>query len=297
MARQTPLPELEKQIGQRLRKFRIEQVGLSSVEFSRRIGIDSNRLATYEHGRAPLRYEIADAAARTFNICQRWLAEEKEPVRYYVSIPEVLRERFPQRSLFSSIYNGFLKSFVDDHLAELQHLGAGKMHDELLEVVQELGQNTVGQVGMLDVLIHLQRKFVHTIDEIPPDKYQPFYSHIVLACQEFLRTNAQRIEEWKKTPKVTNPPTWPARANKSYLTDLTQRGKTFDVKSELEKLIARIKRAVTRPGAKSELARFLKVAPSRITEWLSDDPKLRREPGGYYTLELLKWVEHQERRK
>lgn len=86
------------------------------------------------------------------------------------------------------------------------------------------------------------------------------------------------------------------KGGKSVLDSTSLKSNYGDVKSELEKLIARVKRLVTRQGAKTELARFLDVAPARITEWLSDDAKNRKEPGGYYALELLKWVEQQERK-
>ena len=46
-------------------------------------------------------------------------------------------------------------------------------------------------------------------------------------------------------------------------------------------------RKAARPGAKADLARELKVAPARITEWLSG----KKEPGGDYALRLQKWVE------
>ena len=86
-------------------------------------------------------------------------------------------------------------------------------------------------------------------------------------------------------------------AAKKDLTDDSLKGNNSAVKSELEKLIARVKRLASRPGAKAELARVLKVAPARVTEWLTDDKEKRKEPGGHYTLQLLKWVEQQERQK
>jgi transcriptional regulator with XRE-family HTH domain len=61
--------------------------------------------------------------------------------------------------------------------------------------------------------------------------------------------------------------------------------------SNMEILLARLKRVLGAPGKKAELARALKVAPPRISEWLSGS----REPGGEYTLQLLSWVEQQER--
>jgi predicted transcriptional regulator len=90
---------------------------------------------------------------------------------------------------------------------------------------------------------------------------------------------------------------WFLDASKSDLTKDSLKSNSLDVKSELEKLIARVKRQASKPGAKAELARFLEVDPPRITEWLHDDPESRKEPGGQYTLRLLKWVEQQERKK
>ncbi len=83
---------------------------------------------------------------------------------------------------------------------------------------------------------------------------------------------------------------------KKGLTSHSLKSNTEPVKSELEKLIERVKRLASHPGAKAQLARFLKVAPARVTEWLSDDPETRKEPGGHYTLELLKWVRQNERK-
>ena len=53
----------------------------------------------------------------------------------------------------------------------------------------------------------------------------------------------------------------------------------------IERLNALLRSAF--PGAKAELARALKVAPARISEWLSGE----KEPGGDYTIKLLNWVE------
>jgi transcriptional regulator with XRE-family HTH domain len=61
--------------------------------------------------------------------------------------------------------------------------------------------------------------------------------------------------------------------------------------SNMEVLLGRLKRAVGAPGKRTELAKFMGVAPPRISEWLSGE----REPSGEYTLMLLNWVEQQER--
>jgi DNA-binding transcriptional regulator YiaG len=61
------------------------------------------------------------------------------------------------------------------------------------------------------------------------------------------------------------------------------------VMSEIEKLVARLKRVAAKPGKKSELARYMGVAPARVSEWLAG-----QEPGGEYALKLLQWVTRQE---
>ena len=71
---------------------------------------------------------------------------------------------------------------------------------------------------------------------------------------------------------------------------ITGYSNTPAVKSEIERLVARLKRATAQPGKKAELARFMDVQPPRVSEWLSG-----QEPGGEYALRLLKWVEQQER--
>ena len=74
---------------------------------------------------------------------------------------------------------------------------------------------------------------------------------------------------------------------KSTLTSDSPKSNNADVKSQIQKLIERVNRKATKPGAKAELARELDVAPARVSEWLSG----KKEPGGEYTLRLLKWVE------
>ncbi|HXC35968.1 MAG TPA: hypothetical protein VNV43_08845 [Candidatus Acidoferrales bacterium] len=79
---------------------------------------------------------------------------------------------------------------------------------------------------------------------------------------------------------------------KKVLTANSLKGKTHaGMKTEIQKLIERVKRKASKPGAKTALAKDLRVAPARISEWLSGE----KEPGGEYTLQLLQWVEQEER--
>lgn len=74
------------------------------------------------------------------------------------------------------------------------------------------------------------------------------------------------------------------------LTSSSLKSNNADVQSEIQKLMERVKRKSSMPGAKADLARKLGVAPARISEWLSG----AKEPGGDYTLRLLRWVSQQE---
>jgi transcriptional regulator with XRE-family HTH domain len=78
---------------------------------------------------------------------------------------------------------------------------------------------------------------------------------------------------------------------KNNLTRSSLKRKSKDVKSEIGKLIERVKHKASKPGAKSNLARALGVAPSRISEWLSG----KKEPGGDYALRLRNWVTQPDR--
>ena len=77
---------------------------------------------------------------------------------------------------------------------------------------------------------------------------------------------------------------------KKELTTGTQNGTESDMQSKLATLLARLNRATRQRGKKTELADFLGVPHTRVSEWLSG----RREPGGETTLRLLAWVTAEE---
>jgi DNA-binding transcriptional regulator YiaG len=54
-----------------------------------------------------------------------------------------------------------------------------------------------------------------------------------------------------------------------------------------------LNKATSGRGAKSALAKYMGVPLPNVSQWLSGD----REPSGETTLQLLNWVEHQERKK
>lgn len=80
---------------------------------------------------------------------------------------------------------------------------------------------------------------------------------------------------------------------KRELTHSETLSKVADVKPKLPSLLERLKKATAETGKKSELAEFLKAPLASVSRWLSGE----REPGGEVALQMLHWVEQQERRK
>jgi transcriptional regulator with XRE-family HTH domain len=84
----------------------------------------------------------------------------------------------------------------------------------------------------------------------------------------------------------------PQTPSKKEFDSITVKGNTGGVKSETQKLRDDLKRATGKPGMKAALARFMKVEPPRVSEWLAG-----QEPSGEYALKLRLWADEQLERK
>ena len=113
MPRINPVPEREREIARRLRQFRREATKLSQVAFAREVGIDSSRLASYEHGRVPLPYSVFLAVWRAFKINAHWLATNDRRIVRGDDIDESLFPTPDQAVLFSETWDAHLKAHFD----------------------------------------------------------------------------------------------------------------------------------------------------------------------------------------
>lgn len=77
------------------------------------------------------------------------------------------------------------------------------------------------------------------------------------------------------------------------LTHVAASGKLPPVKSQLKNLRADLARLTAEPGKKTKLADFLGAPLTSVSRWLSGE----REPGGETTLQMLRWVQEQERQQ
>jgi len=108
MARQTKVPELERQIGARLRSFRTDLL-ISQTSFALKAGVSRENLAKYEFAVVPLTWSAGEALCRTHDINQVWLATGTELKRPYVGPPGDLIAAMMPRARFSEVYPEYAK--------------------------------------------------------------------------------------------------------------------------------------------------------------------------------------------
>jgi len=109
--------EREKAIGRRLRTFR-ESLTIPRTAFALKIGISGERLASYEAGRVPLRWDVFSVVAERYRLNPRWLATgESEPTLDFPFRPPY---PFQPRMLFSELYDRFLSGRDAQLIVEIQ---------------------------------------------------------------------------------------------------------------------------------------------------------------------------------
>lgn len=261
--------ERERGICSRFKELR-ERFGGSQWLFAALLHLTHNRLASLEYRRTPLRADTAIRLARLTGCNLFWLAEGDGQI--FGGMPSGADiQKIPPRSLFSEAWENCLKSGL--------HPGAKQFDD---------GGVSDDIVGGASAASYCEEEIQGVLKCLPPRLHWNFYSALSGMCRKFIQSNQAKIVDSgaAKATCVQN-------IARNGLTSISLKGKNSPMKSEVAKLIARLKHQTRKAGAKSELARFLDVAPARVSEWLSGD----KEPGGEYTLRLLYWVEQQERQK
>jgi transcriptional regulator with XRE-family HTH domain len=266
-------------IGKRLRAFR-ESLRISRSSFALAIGYGSERIASYEAARAPLPYSVFVAIADKFHIDPFWLAtgngEERSKLRF--SYPRPPELKLPEKVSF---FDAFSK-----HLFPALQSGSFDAKSETV-LRYKLSKIIAKQVV---IWLHLVpdgrvKEFDDAIQKFWADFYKTLPTENPL--NKLRRETAFRQFESALEEQLRDDP--------GYLLDFPLTVNSLKSKSdagmktEIPKLIERVKRKASKPGSKAALAKELRVAPARISEWLSGE----KEPGGEYTLRLLNWVELQ----
>ena len=287
MARKNPVPERERLICARLRFLRKFHLGMSRVEAARRLGIDSSRLASYEHGRVPLSFGFADLFCRQFNLNQAWLAEKEFRENDCWPISDELRASIDPTDLFSEVYHrqlrpAWVQSKAFGWFAASAILGKGP--------VPPL-QDKRTQASFLNKTIEMLRE---TFTECSPRLKGEFLMLLIATISRFsteqvffkgkleaLEDSQRRKEEDRQNlckSSVDNP------AGSDILPVMSSEDACWKA------LVTRLKVATAARGAKAYVARKLKVTRQAVNNWLSD----KGAPSAELTLRLLNWVQQAE---
>jgi transcriptional regulator with XRE-family HTH domain len=105
------LIEREKEICDRLRRFR-EILQIPRTRFSLSIGVSSERLYSYEAGRAQIRYDTFSAVQKQYGLNPVWFATGEESPRLDGFSDEKFRAHIKPRELFSSVYDRLLEKYL-----------------------------------------------------------------------------------------------------------------------------------------------------------------------------------------
>lgn len=252
MPRKNPMPEREQQICSRLRVFR-ESTKLTRAAFAREIGVDPLRLASYELGRAPVRFDLAWRVKEKFHLSLVWLFKEVGNMRgnYAVSAACVPTPDM----LFSKAYEFYIGQALIDAKAGLHEFP----NDEILFATVAKGSKLSG--------LELDSLFDRLKTRIPK-RIWPGFRASMDQCA------AQAVEYLRK----------------GVLTHSETHVKTAAVKPQpqLPILLDELKKATAEPGKKSALAKFLGAPLASVSRWLSGE----REPGGEITLRMRYWLDH-----
>jgi len=102
------IPKREAEVCTRLRSVR-ELLRLSQVEFAEDVGINRQRLASYEECRAPLRYDIGLRICRHYIVSEKWLATGSGDVRLMMDLTsEGVTHQIPADYSFGKAFDEFL---------------------------------------------------------------------------------------------------------------------------------------------------------------------------------------------
>lgn len=138
MARKEDVPHREKEICWRLREFR-ETTRIPRTTFALSIGISSERMASYELARVPVRYEIFKAVNAQYLIRLDWLMNRRgPPIARRPYDDSKFADQINKREKLSVIYDEILSRHADPDKEDVQtfFFGPGGLEARLMELRQ-----------------------------------------------------------------------------------------------------------------------------------------------------------------
>lgn len=100
----------------RLKSFR-ESLKWRQRDFAEKIGITKTRLASYEYGRAPIRYWLARKLTQEFHLSPVWLATGQPPMTGYLVLDAKVEQTISDRALLSEVYHDHFIGSIEMDMA------------------------------------------------------------------------------------------------------------------------------------------------------------------------------------
>ena len=116
-----------------------------------------------------------------------------------------------------------------------------------------------GAVDASAVLALISKTLFPLVSSLPPYLRLSFYRYVITGFYEFEKRHSEEITAFTKKREQSNPAHQSTEVDKKTLTSDSLKSNCKGVKSDLEKLIARVKQLCARQGAKKNLRGFLKL--------------------------------------
>jgi transcriptional regulator with XRE-family HTH domain len=272
--------ERERAICSRVRSFR-ESIKWPQPDFAAELGISRDRLASIEYHRSPLRYSVAIAMCRAFDLSALWLATGNGQALGYGPViwTHEERTRFCESDLLSRVYDFCPSCFRDRHTGGPIPFRATPGFDPKDFLIQE-------------ILIWFRAEKFRT-----PAEAEAFALEVHDFAKRVLRSyqhSGRAVRKWQSHSEISGPQ---QHKEKSKLTvDIPPTPATLSEMSSEEGhwkgLVCRLKPLTAAPGAKAQLARELDTTRQAVNKWLSGTGA----PSAEVTLRLLSWVNQQEQK-
>ena len=270
----------------RVKEFR-EAIKWPQRDFAEQLGISLNRLASIEYGRTPLRYEIAWKIRFISGLNLTWLANGFfQPTEKDLD-PWPNPEDLPNGSYLLSEIEGRLWSpgsiKARAHNIKNSEKSPPNQRSVILSILKDDLTDWIAAVPdqnfseFSDMLVTIAQDY---LDNLPKDDPTKVAQRRAALVWEVMRLDIARRHVGERGGEIN-------------LTKTATNPNLDGVKSLWPALKRQLQSATAATGKKSELAKFLKVDLTRVSQWLTDK-KTAREPGAEYALQMQRWVSLQK---
>lgn len=265
----------ERDICSRVRLVR-EEIKWSQIDFAQALHITKPKLAAIEYGHTPVRFDVARAISKTFDISLRWLAAGTGEIHPCDNGALLWTAedwgKMGRNPLLTALFDYKSQNF-DPQPFTKQTTGPVPNDFDFRRAILNWTRWTLGRTDFKDCAT--ARDFVED-------------------CTRLIREQIQKHLASGAAFRVMRPES-DISAEIAHLTNIHASVNNREVKAQWPILKKRLQTATAQKGGKTMLADFLGEKLASVSQWLTDSDNAR-EPGAETTLRMLQWVERQERK-